>query len=70
MELISLAAWAARVGVSSSTARRWAQRNQLAGAVKIGRNWLVPQNAGVPDIRRGNPNIATLRRTESVQSPT
>lgn len=50
-EMITLAAYAARIGKAESTVRQKCQRGNLPGAVKIGRDWLIPADAPYPDNR-------------------
>ena len=49
--LIPLPEYAAKVGRGCSAVRRKCLRGTLPGAVKIGRDWLIPENAPYPDNR-------------------
>lgn len=51
MNLISINEYAARIGKSTTTVRQKCQRGTLPGAVKIGRDWLIPDDAPYPDNR-------------------
>jgi len=49
--LIPVAEYAARIGKSPVTVRQKCQRGNVPGAVKIGRDWLIPAEAPYPDKR-------------------
>ena len=49
--LLSLSAYASRVGKAPTTVREMCQRGSIPGAVKIGRNWLIPADAPYTDHR-------------------
>ena len=49
--MITIAEYAARIGKAPRSVRQKCQRGTLPGAVKIGRDWLVPENAPYPDER-------------------
>lgn len=49
--LIPLPEYAARTGKSPITVRQKCQRGNIPGAVKIGRDWLIPADAPYTDGR-------------------
>lgn len=49
--LIPIAEYAARIGRDPATVRQKILRGTLPGAVKIGRDWLIPADAPYPDNR-------------------
>ena len=49
--LIPIAVYAARVGRDPATIRQRCLRGAMPGAVKLGRDWLVPADAPLPDRR-------------------
>lgn len=50
-DLISLPDYAARIGKHPDVVRQKCLRGTLPGAVKIGRDWLIPPDAPYPDNR-------------------
>lgn len=50
-DLITITEYAARTGRNPAVVRQKCQRGTLPGAVKIGRDWLVPPDAPYPDHR-------------------
>lgn len=50
-DLLPLPEYAARHGLLPNTVRRKCIRGTLPGAVKIGRDWLIPADAPYPDKR-------------------
>lgn len=46
--LLSLPEWAAQVGLDRSNANRLANAGRIPGAVKAGRNWVVPEGTAKP----------------------
>lgn len=48
---ISVPEYAARIGRTPYAVRHKCQRGTLPGAVKIGRDWLIPADAPYPDNR-------------------
>lgn len=50
-EFLSVREYAARVGKEESSVKKKCQRGTLPGAVKIGRDWLIPADAPYPDAR-------------------
>lgn len=50
-DLIPLPEYAARIGKSPRSVRQKCQFGTLPGAVKIGRDWLIPEDATYPDSR-------------------
>jgi hypothetical protein len=51
LNLISINEYAAKIGKAPTTIRQKCQRGTLPGAVKIGRDWLIPADAPYPDNR-------------------
>ena len=49
--LITLVEYAARIGKAPRSVRQKCQAGNLPGAVKIGRDWLIPADAPYPDQR-------------------
>ena len=49
--LITIAQYAARIGRDPVTVRQKCQRGNVPGAVKIGRDWLIPEDAPYQDQR-------------------
>ena len=49
--LIPINEYAAKIGKAPTTIRQKCQRGTLPGAVKIGRDWLIPDDAPYPDNR-------------------
>lgn len=50
-DLIPIAEYAARIGRHPDTVRQKCLRGTLPGAVKIGRDWLIPPETPYPDRR-------------------
>lgn len=50
-DLITIAEYAKKTGKAISTVQQKCRRGTLPGAVKIGRDWLIPANAEYPDER-------------------
>ena len=42
-----------RHGVARVTVRRWCQQGKVRGAVRIGRDWMIPSTATLPGIGAG-----------------
>lgn len=49
--LIPIAEYAARLGLTANAIRRRCIRGTLPGAVKMGRDWFIPADAPYPDGR-------------------
>lgn len=49
--MIPINEYAAKIGKAPTTIRQKCQRGTLPGAVKIGRDWLIPADAPYPDNR-------------------
>lgn len=47
--LLSLPEWAVSVGIDRTNANRLANAGRILGAVKIGRNWAVPEGTPKPE---------------------
>lgn len=50
-DLIPIGEYAARIGKAPRSVRQKCQAGTLPGAVKIGRDWLIPADAPYPDNR-------------------
>ncbi len=50
-DLIPISVYAARIGRDPATVRQKCLRGTLHGAVKMGRDWLIPADAPYPDTR-------------------
>lgn len=50
-KLIPIAAYAEKIGITANAVRRKCLRGTLPGAIKIGRDWLIPADAPYPDKR-------------------
>jgi hypothetical protein len=50
-EMLTIAEYAARIGKASRSVRQKCQLGTLPGAVKIGRDWLIPSEAPYQDRR-------------------
>ena len=50
-KLLPLKEYAARIGKAPSTVRQKCALGHLPGAVKMGRDWLIPESAPYPDNR-------------------
>lgn len=59
--LIPIAKYAAQVGKAPITVRQKCQRGTIPGAVKIGRDWLIPADAPYPDARITSGNYIDWR---------
>ena len=44
---------AALRGVAVVTVRRWCQQGKIHGAIRIGRDWMIPATATLPEIGAG-----------------
>lgn len=62
--LIPLAEYAERQGKAPVTVRQKAARGQLPGAVKIGRDWLIPADAPYDDARIKHGIYKSIRETK------
>lgn len=45
-----------KTGLAASYIRRLAASGRIAGAEKVGKTWLIPQDWTPPKLKRGNPN--------------
>jgi excisionase family DNA binding protein len=52
-DLLTTKQAAAIHGVARVTVRRWCQQGKVRGAVCIGRDWMIPSTATLPDIGAG-----------------
>lgn len=51
VDLIPLPEYAVKIGKSPVTVRQKCQRGSIPGAVKVGRDWLIPADAPYTDSR-------------------
>ena len=51
MEMLTISQYAARIGKAPRSVRQKCQAGTLPGAVKVGRDWLIPADAPYPDER-------------------
>ena len=51
LNLIPLTEYAARIGKAPRSVRQKCQAGKVPGAVKIGRDWLIPAGTPYPDAR-------------------
>ncbi len=66
--LLSIREFAASLGVTERRTRLLAASGRIQGALKIGRDWLIPASARVTAGSRGPPSRASRRRTRAVLS--
>jgi excisionase family DNA binding protein len=63
-DLLTTRQAADRRGVARVTVRRWCQQGKVRGAIRIGRDWMIPSTATLPDIGAGG------RRTHKTKGTT
>lgn len=63
--LIPIAEYAARIGRDPATVRQKCLRGTLPGAVKIGRDWLIPPDTPYPDKRITSGNCIGWRHKKT-----
>ena len=61
-DLIPLKVYALKVGKASITVRQKCQRGMVPGAVKIGRDWLIPEDAPYIDNRETSGKYRNWRK--------
>jgi len=52
---------AALRGVAQVTVRRWCQQGKVRGAIRIGRDWMIPASATLPEIGPGGKRMHKTR---------
>jgi len=52
---------AALRGVAVVTVRRWCQQGKVRGAIRIGRDWMIPASATLPEIGPGGKRMHKTR---------
>ena len=52
---------AERRGVAQVTVRRWCQQGKVRGAIRIGRDWMIPATAALPEIGPGGKRMHKTR---------
>ncbi len=65
--LIPLAEYATQIGKAEITVRQKCQRGTLPGAVKIGRDWLIPEDAQYTDKRIKSGQYVDWRKKGSAE---
>jgi excisionase family DNA binding protein len=63
-DLLTTRQAADRHGVARVTVRRWCQQGKVRGAIRIGRDWMIPAAATLPEIGAGG------RRTHKTKGTT
>jgi len=63
-DMIPIAEYAARIGKATITVADKCRRGALPGAVKIGRDWFVPEDAEYPDYRVKSGNYIGTRKKQ------
>lgn len=61
-DLITIAEYAKSIGKDPANVRQKCLRGTLPGAVKIGRDWLIPPDAPYPDNRRKSGKYVDWRK--------
>lgn len=64
-KMIPIAEYAAKIGKATITVADKCRRGNLPGAVKIGRDWFVPEDAEYPDYRVTSGKYAGKRKSRS-----
>lgn len=68
--LIPLSEWAENHGVAHVSARQKAARGGLPGAIKIGRNWVIEEDAPNPDARvKSGKYVGQRKSKENSKTP-
>lgn len=67
--LIPIADYAARLGITANAIRRRCIRGTLPGAVKLGRDWFIPADAPYTDNRVKSGEYKNWRRKQPTESP-
>ena len=67
--LIPIAEYAARIGRDPATVRQKILRGALPGAVKLGRDWLIPADAPYIDTRIKSGEYKNWRKKQPAESP-
>ena len=62
-DYIPIAQYAEKIGITANAVRRKCIRGALPGAVKVGRDWLVPRDAEYPDNRVKDGKYIGWRKT-------
>jgi len=63
--LIPIKDYAEKLGLSAVSVRQKCQRGNVPGAVKLGRDWLIPPDAPYPDSRVKSGKYRSWRNKES-----
>lgn len=64
-KMIPLGEYAESIGKAKTTVREKCQRGTLPGAVKIGRDWLIPKDAPYPDKREKSGEYKNWRKKKA-----
>lgn len=62
--LVPIAEYAARLGLTANAIRRRCIRGTLPGAVKLGRDWFIPADTPYTDSRVKSGNYKNWRKKE------
>ena len=60
-DMITTTQAAALRGVAVVTVRRWCQQGKVRGAIRIGRDWMIPASATLPEIGPGGKRMHKTR---------
>lgn len=66
--LITVSEYAEKLGLSAGSVRQKCQRGTLPGAVKVGRDWVIPADAPYPDTRVKSGKYRNWRRKPNQDS--
>lgn len=67
--LLTVQEYAEKIGRSSVAVRKKCMRGTLPGAVKVGRDWVIPADAPYPDERVTSGKYRNWRRTGRQSDP-
>ena len=62
-EMMTTRSAAAIRGVAPVTVRHWCARGKVPGAIRIGRDWLIPSDARLPEIGAGGRRTHKMKGT-------
>lgn len=67
--LIPIAQYAEKLGLTANAIRRRCIRGTLPGAVKLGRDWFIPSDAPYTDTRVKSGDYKNWRKKQPAESP-
>lgn len=67
--IIPIAQYAEKHGLTANAIRRRCIRGTLPGAVKLGRDWFIPADAPFPDYRVKSGDYINWRKKQHATSP-